>query len=53
MLENIEAYPGFTVLQNKLYYIGQGRMQLYIPEGTYRDLVMRERHDARYAGHLG
>ena len=53
MLENIEAYPGFTVLQNKLYYTGQGRMQLYVPEGTYRDLVMRECHDARYASHLG
>ena len=26
MLENIEAYPGFIVLQNKLYYTGQGRM---------------------------
>ena len=53
MLENIEAYPGFTVLQNKLYYTGQGRMQLYVPKGTYRDLVMRECHNARYAGHLG
>ena len=53
MLENVEAYPGFTILQNKLYCNGQGRMQLYIPEGTYRDLVMRKCHDAKYAGHLG
>ena len=53
MLEKIEAYPDFTVLQDKLYYNGQGRMQLYVPEGEYRDLVMRECHDARYAGHLG
>ena len=53
MFSKIEAYPGFTILQNKLYYIGNSRMQLYIPEGTYRDLVLRECHDARYAGHLG
>ena len=26
---------------------------MYVPEGTYRDLVMQECHDARYAGHLG
>ena len=53
MFSKIEAYPGFTILQNKLYYIGNSRMQLYIPKGTYRDLVLRECHDARYAGHLG
>ena len=53
MLEKIEAYPGFTVSQGKLYYTGSGRMQLYVPEGVYRDLVLKECHDARYAGHLG
>ena len=53
MLEKIEAYPGFTVSQGKLYYTGAGRMQLYIPEGAYRELVLNECHDARYAGHLG
>ena len=51
--ENIEAHPGFTISQGKLYYNGLGRMQLYVPEGTCRDLVLREGHDARYAGHLG
>ena len=53
MFGKIEAYPGFTIIQNKLYHTGSGRMQLYVPEGIYRDLVLRECHDAKYAGHLG
>ena len=53
MLERIEAYPGFIVSQGKLYYTGLGRMQLYVPEGAYRAMVLKECHDARYAGHLG
>ena len=53
MFEKIEAYPGFTISQGKLYHTGLGRMQLYVPEGTCRTMVLRECHDARYAGHLG
>ena len=53
MFARIEAYPGFIVSQGKLYHTGLDRMQLYVPEGTLRDVVLRECHDARYAGHLG
>ena len=53
MFARIEAFPGFTVSQGKLYHTGLGRHQLYVPEGTLRDVVLRECHDARYAGHLG
>ena len=28
-------------------------MQLYLPQGQYRDFIMKECHDSRYAGHLG
>ena len=28
-------------------------MQLYLPQGRYRDLILQECHDSYYAGHLG
>ena len=28
-------------------------MQLYLPLGQFRDLILRECHDTRYVGHLG
>ena len=28
-------------------------MQLYLPQSEYRDFIMNECHDSRYAGHLG
>ena len=31
ILENLDAHKDFCVIQNKLYYIGKGRMQLYLP----------------------
>ena len=31
ILENLDPYKDFCVIQNKLYYIGKGRMQLYLP----------------------
>ena len=33
ILQNIERYPEFCTLLNKLYYTGNDRMQLYIPSG--------------------
>ena len=52
ILDNLEAHKEFCVVQNKLYYRGKGRMQLYLPQGM-RDLILRECHDTRYSGHLG
>ena len=28
-------------------------MQLYLPQGDYRDFILMECHNSRYAGHLG
>ena len=51
--ENLDAEKDFCVIQNKIYYIGKGRLQLYLPIGEIRDLILNECHDSRYAGHLG
>ena len=40
ILENLDAYNEFCVVQNKLYYIGKGRMQLYLPLGQFRDSIL-------------
>ena len=53
ILENLDAHKDFCVIQNKLYYTGKGRMQLYLPQGTFRDFILRECHNTRYSGHLG
>ena len=53
ILENLTAEKDFCVIQKKLFYIGKGRMQLYLPQGQIRDFILNECHDSRYAGHLG
>ena len=41
------------MIQNKIFYTRNGRRQLYLPSGPYRDLIMSECHDTQYADHLG
>ena len=53
ILTKIDAHPEFCVLQNKLYYTRKGRTQLYFPQGDFRELIMKECHDVRYASHSG
>ena len=53
ILEGLGDQKDFIVIQNKIFYIRNGRRQLYLPLGPYRDLIMSECHDTRYAGHLG
>ena len=53
ILENLDAEKDFCVIQNKIYYTGKGRLQLYLPIGEIRDFILNECHDSRYAGHLG
>ena len=52
ILEGLVGQKDFTVIQNKIFY-RNGRRQLYLPSGPYRNLIMSECHDIRYAGHLG
>ena len=53
ILEGLGDQKDFTVIQNKIFYTRNGRRQLYLPSGSYRDLITSECHDTRYAGHLG
>ena len=53
IVENLDTKKDFCVIQDKLFYTGKGRMQLYLPQGEYRDFILAECHDSRYAGHLG
>ena len=53
LIEGQDDRKDFQVIQNKIYYTGNGRKQLYLPAGEYRDLILQECHDTRYAGHLG
>ena len=53
ILQNSTVHPQFTVLNQKIFKTDAGRMQLYLPQGRLRDFIMRELHDAGYAGHLG
>ena len=53
ILEGLGDQKEFQVIQNKIYFVGKGRRQLYLPAGQYRDLILQECHDTRYAGHLG
>ena len=53
ILENLDTEKEFCVVQNKIFYTGKGRMQLYLPQGDYRDFILHECHDSRYVGHLG
>ena len=53
IVENLDTEKNFCMVQNKLFYTGKGRMQLYLPLGELRDFILNECHDSRYAGHLG
>ena len=53
IMQNMDVHREFCVIQNKLYYTGKGRMQLYLPRGKVRDLIVQEFHDTHYARHLG
>ena len=53
ILEGLVDQKDFTVIHNKIFYTRNGRRQLYVPSGPYRDLIMSECHDTRHAGHLG
>ena len=46
ILENLDAEKDFCVIQNKIYYTGKGRLQLYLPIGEIRDLILNECHDS-------
>ena len=53
IMENLDVHREYNVIQNKLYYTGKGRRQLYLPLGKMRDFIIQECHDTRWAGHLG
>ena len=35
IMENLDVHREYSVIQNKLYYTGKGRMQLYLPLGKF------------------
>ena len=45
ILEGLDDQTDFQVIQNKIYYTSNGRMQLHLPAGKFRDLIMQECHD--------
>ena len=53
IMQNLDVHREFYVIQKKLYYIGKGRMQLYLPRGKFGDFILQECHDTHYSGHLG
>ena len=53
ILENLDEQKDFCIIQNKIYYTRNGSMQLYLPPGQFRYLILQECHDTRYARHLG
>ena len=52
IMQNLDVHREFCVIQNKLYYTGKGRMQLYLPRRKLRDFIVQECHDTRYARYL-
>ena len=40
ILGNLDTHKEFCVIQNKIYYTKNGRMQLYLPQGRYKDLIL-------------
>ena len=40
ILENLDTKKDFCVVQNKIYYTGKGRMQLYLPPRQFRDFIL-------------
>ena len=49
ILEGLDDQKDFRVVQNKIYYTRNGRMQLYLLAGKFRDLILQECHNTRYA----
>ena len=39
ILENLDTKKDFCVIQDRIFYTGKGRMQLYLPQGEYRDFI--------------
>ena len=52
ILQNLDVHREFCCVQNKLYYSGKGRMQLYLPRRKLRDFIVQQCHDTRYARYL-
>ena len=52
IFQNLDVHREFCCIQNKLYYIGKGRMQLYLPLEKFWGFIMQECHDTHYVGHL-
>ena len=53
ILERRDDQKDFLIIQNKIFYTRNGRRQLYLPSGPYRDLIMTKCHDTQYVGHFG
>ena len=53
IFEYPDRHPNFKVLNQRIYWVDDGRLRLYVPSGTLRSAVMSELHDARCSGHLG
>ena len=40
ILENLDTEKDYCVVQNKIFYTGKGRMQLYLPQGDISDFFL-------------
>ena len=40
IMQNLDVHKEFCVIQNKLYYTGKGRVQLYLPKGQFKDIIL-------------
>ena len=48
-----DRHPEFKVLNQRIYWVDDNRLRLYVPSGSLRSAIMTELHDARCSGHLG
>ena len=53
IFESPDRHPRFKVLNQRIYWVDDDRLRLYVPSGSLRAAVMEELHDARCSGHLG
>ena len=53
IFEHPDRHPNFKVLNQRIYWVDDGRLRLYVPSGNLRSAVMSELHDAHCSGHLG
>ena len=53
IFEYPDRHPKFKVLNQRIYWVDDGRLRLYVPSGNLRSAVMSELHDAHCSGHLG